>query len=65
MKNQKGETPLHCAAVAGSRECLNILLKNGGDLSVTNNEDDTVIDTILSFLPRPSSFLRDSLNSKV
>lgn len=64
VKNRSGETALHCAALAGSRPCLNALLDSGGDLSVEDNDHQTALDAIFSHLPRPASFLLETLNSK-
>jgi FOG: Ankyrin repeat len=62
---QRGHTPLHKAAYAGSRECLTMLLKHGGDLSVMSAEGVSVMDTIYSHIPRPVNFITDTLDRHV
>jgi len=36
VRNKSGETPLHVAAVAGSKEVLELLITNGADLNAAN-----------------------------
>uniref|UniRef100_A0A672GRC8 Oxysterol-binding protein n=1 Tax=Salarias fasciatus TaxID=181472 RepID=A0A672GRC8_SALFA len=39
-----GNTPLHCAAYRGQRQCALKLLKSGANLSIRNKNDQTVFD---------------------
>lgn len=43
-QNKMGETPLHIAASHGHLDVVNLLLKNGADASIKNNDDLTAKD---------------------
>lgn len=56
---------MHRAAFSGNKECLNILLNNGGDLTAETHTGLTVVDEIFTYLPRPEDFLIKILDSKI
>ncbi|XP_054280637.1 transient receptor potential channel pyrexia-like [Macrosteles quadrilineatus] len=63
--NTVGCTPLHKAAYGGFRECLILLMDKGGDISMISDGDMTVMDVIMSYIPRPINFLTDCLDSRI
>ncbi|XP_046682041.1 transient receptor potential channel pyrexia-like [Homalodisca vitripennis] len=63
--NNVGCTPLHKAAYAGSRDCLRLLIDNDGDISICSDSGMTVVDIIMSYVPRPINFLTDCLSSRI
>lgn len=62
---QTGCTPLHKAAYVGARDCLNTLLRHGGDLAAESSTNMSVMDIIFSHVPRPVHFLTDILNGSI
>ncbi|XP_075210670.1 transient receptor potential channel pyrexia-like [Lycorma delicatula] len=63
--DKEGYTPMHRAAFSGNKECLNMLLNNGGDLTAETHTGLTVVDEIFTYLPRPEDFLIKILDSKI
>ncbi|XP_045908692.1 oxysterol-binding protein-related protein 1-like isoform X2 [Micropterus dolomieu] len=43
-----GNTPLHCAAYRGQKQCMIRLLKSGASSSIKNNSDQTALDLVRS-----------------
>ncbi|XP_071346608.1 oxysterol-binding protein-related protein 1-like isoform X2 [Trachinotus anak] len=43
-----GNTPLHCAAYRGQKQCIIKLLKSGASPSIRNNNDQTALDLVRS-----------------
>ncbi|XP_023282967.1 oxysterol-binding protein-related protein 1-like [Seriola lalandi dorsalis] len=43
-----GNTPLHCAAYRGQKQCIIKLLKSGANPSIKNNNDQTALDLVRS-----------------
>ncbi|KAK9308553.1 hypothetical protein QLX08_001534 [Tetragonisca angustula] len=58
-------TPSHVAAYEGHSECLQILIGNGGNLLAKTDKGHTVIDFILTKMPKPVTFLKNILSSNV
>lgn len=44
-KCQLGLTPLHCATMSGSTECVKLLLEGGADVNSRDNRGDTVLSS--------------------
>ncbi|XP_074545061.1 oxysterol-binding protein-related protein 1-like isoform X2 [Halichoeres trimaculatus] len=47
-RDSVGNTPLHCAAYRGQKQCILKLLKSGASLSMKNNNEQTALDLIRS-----------------
>ncbi|XP_068557705.1 oxysterol-binding protein-related protein 2-like [Cebidichthys violaceus] len=47
-RDQVGNTPLHCAAYRGQKQCIIKLLKSGASPSTKNNTDQTALDLVRS-----------------
>jgi ankyrin repeat protein len=45
IQNEYGYTPLHLAAMSNSRDIIGILLDNGADKTITDNENRTTEET--------------------
>lgn len=45
-RDKRGETALYNAAVAGCKELTSLLLQNGADISVVNNDEQTVLHLV-------------------
>lgn len=60
-----GRTALHKAAFSGSRDCLQLLVEHGGDLSIETKTKISVMDAVFSHVPRPLHFLNDVLNTRI
>lgn len=60
-----GNTALHIAAQKHHRNCLNLLIKHGGDLALMNNDKETVWDIIFEQFLNPEKFIIENLNESV
>ncbi|KAL7387496.1 hypothetical protein ABVT39_024256 [Epinephelus coioides] len=47
-RDSVGNTPLHCAAYRGQKQCIIKLLKSGANPSAKNNNDQTALDLVRS-----------------
>ncbi|XP_039999895.1 oxysterol-binding protein-related protein 1-like isoform X2 [Xiphias gladius] len=47
-RDSVGNTPLHCAAYRGQKQCILKLLKSGACPNIKNNNDQTVLDLVRS-----------------
>ncbi|KAI3374923.1 hypothetical protein L3Q82_021455 [Scortum barcoo] len=47
-RDSLGNTPLHCAAYRGQKQCIIKLLKSGASPSIKNNSDQTALDLVRS-----------------
>ncbi|XP_039295044.1 transient receptor potential channel pyrexia isoform X1 [Nilaparvata lugens] len=65
MPDRNGCTPLHQAAYMSDKECLRMLINNGGDLAAETEEGFSVIYAIYQHIPRPREFLIELLDSKI
>uniref|UniRef100_A0AAQ5ZVU4 Oxysterol-binding protein n=1 Tax=Amphiprion ocellaris TaxID=80972 RepID=A0AAQ5ZVU4_AMPOC len=45
-RDSVGNTPLHCAAYRGQKQCIIKLLKSGADPGIRNNNDQTALDLV-------------------
>ncbi|KAM7400589.1 hypothetical protein PAMA_005001 [Pampus argenteus] len=45
-RDSAGNTPLHCAAYRGQKQCIIKLLKSGASLSIKNNNGQTALDLV-------------------
>ncbi|XP_035527412.1 oxysterol-binding protein-related protein 1-like isoform X2 [Morone saxatilis] len=52
-RDSVGNTPLHCAAYRGQKQCILKLLKSGASPSIKNNNDQTALDLVQSDELRP------------
>ncbi|XP_034412302.1 oxysterol-binding protein-related protein 1-like [Cyclopterus lumpus] len=52
-RDSVGNTPLHCAAYRGQKQCIIKLLKSGANPSNKNNNDQTALDLVRSVKLRP------------
>nr|XP_033491999.1 oxysterol-binding protein-related protein 1-like isoform X1 [Epinephelus lanceolatus]XP_033492000.1 oxysterol-binding protein-related protein 1-like isoform X1 [Epinephelus lanceolatus] len=48
-RDSVGNTPLHCAAYRGQKQCIIKLLKSGAKASAKNNNDQTALDLVRSY----------------
>ena len=53
------------AALSGAKECLALLLKNGGDLAAETSRRLSVMDIIFDHIPRPIAFLTEMLDRSI
>ncbi|KAM6919500.1 oxysterol-binding protein-related protein 1-like [Lycodopsis pacificus] len=53
-RDRVGNTPLHCAAYRGQKQCIIKLLKSGASPSTKNNNDQTALDLVRSEDLRPT-----------
>ncbi|RZF41900.1 hypothetical protein LSTR_LSTR005668 [Laodelphax striatellus] len=65
VADRNGNTPLHQGAYLGDKDCLKILINNGGDLAAENEDGLSVIYTIYQHITRPREFLIELLDSKI
>ncbi|XP_018560868.1 transient receptor potential channel pyrexia-like [Anoplophora glabripennis] len=65
LPDEKGWTPLHLAAQYYHRNCLKMLIKHGGDLTVVNSEDDSVIDIIFREIIKPERIIKELLDEQI
>ncbi|XP_075237523.1 transient receptor potential cation channel subfamily A member 1-like isoform X2 [Lycorma delicatula] len=63
--DEVGYTPLHKAAFSGNKECLSLLINNGGNLTAETNTGLSVLDVIFSYVSCPVDFLISILDSKI
>lgn len=61
-----GRTPVYMAAHCGHKECLRLLIDNGGNLGYRNAKTkETVMDALFNNIARPAEFITDILDSKI
>ena len=44
IRNKDGNTPLHSSAMYNSKECLEILITHGGDVTIRDDKGNTPLD---------------------
>ncbi|XP_032677663.1 transient receptor potential channel pyrexia-like isoform X2 [Odontomachus brunneus] len=64
-RDQLNRTALHRASYQGHRDCVRILINQGGNLAAMTQTGVTVADAIFAHIPRPLAFLTDILDSCV
>ncbi|XP_031150050.1 oxysterol-binding protein-related protein 1 isoform X1 [Sander lucioperca] len=66
-RDSVGNTPLHCAAYRGQKQCIIKLLKSGASPSTKNNNDQTALDLVRNDELRPilAAFQDKDVNSGV
>lgn len=56
VKDDKGKTPLHCAAVRAYLEGMHVLLENGADVNAVDNEGNTPLQLAQRGTPAAAFF---------
>lgn len=62
--DDKNRTPLHCASLCAQRNCIEVLLNEGADLSCYY-KDETSLDIIYRTISRPTEFLETIFDNSI
>ncbi|XP_072386530.1 transient receptor potential channel pyrexia-like isoform X2 [Diabrotica undecimpunctata] len=63
--DDKGRTALHLAAQSSHKNCLRMLIEQGGDLAATDEDNDSVADIIFQQIVNPEIFITEILDDKI
>ncbi|OXU18737.1 hypothetical protein TSAR_000687 [Trichomalopsis sarcophagae] len=62
LPDKDGHTPLHRAAYQGHRDCVMLLIEQGGSLAAKTRMGISGLDMIFAYVPRPVCLLENALN---